>query len=179
MSDRIDLHTADAPWLRPLVDRIRAARAAGNEEEAARLEQYGHSEGSEALSRMLGQILALLDARDQAVARGEEMEPFLVSAAEEGQLVCDFCTASNPAVYYPVTEFIIQAPGGGFLSGDRFYACPRCRELIDADDWKGLRDWIGPAQFGLGHRLLVMGFKQHRAGEPVEFEPGTNPESGR
>uniref|UniRef100_A0AAU2JYM5 Uncharacterized protein n=1 Tax=Streptomyces sp. NBC_00049 TaxID=2903617 RepID=A0AAU2JYM5_9ACTN len=76
-------------------------------------------------------------------------------------------------------EFGIGGDGGAFLSGDRFYACPRCRELIDASDWKGLRNWIGPSSRALGHRMLLVGFKKHRKGEPVEFEPGTNPETSR
>jgi hypothetical protein len=89
---------------------------------------------------------------------------------------CDFCAATGPVVYYEVREFSIAGPGGEFLSGDRFYACPRCRQFVDAGDWKGLRAWIGPSQFGLGHRMLLVGFKQHRkGGEAVEFEPGTTP----
>ncbi|MFJ9719964.1 hypothetical protein ACIRPQ_29230 [Streptomyces sp. NPDC101213] len=179
MSERLDLHTEDAPWAHSLVSRIRAARAAGDEEEADRLIAYGRAEGSEALARLMDQILAMLDARDTATARGEDMAPFSISAAQDGQLVCDFCAATDPVVYYEVREFSIQGPGGAFLSGDRFYACPRCRELVDASDWKGLRAWIGPKQFGLGHRMLVLGFKNNRRGAAVEFEPGTNPEAGR
>ncbi|MFC5267211.1 hypothetical protein ACFPJ1_34280 [Kribbella qitaiheensis] len=72
-----------------------------------------------------------------------------------------------------------MAPGGEFLSGDRFNAYPPCRRFIDASDWKGLRAWIGPTQFGIGHRLLLTGFRQHRKSPAVDFEPGTNPEAGR
>ncbi|MET7816077.1 hypothetical protein ABZT26_35220 [Streptomyces sp. NPDC005395] len=179
MTERLDLDTADAPWAYTLVKRIRAARAEGNTAEADRLVAYGRSEGSDALARLIDQITNALDTRDAAVVNGEEMTPFSVSAADEGQLVCDFCAAVNAVVYYEVTEFSINGPGGSFLSGDRFYACPRCRELVDAGDWKGLRNWIGPEQFGLGHRMLVMGFKQNRKGAAVEYEPGTNPEAGR
>ncbi|WP_432138650.1 hypothetical protein [Streptomyces sp. bgisy154] len=179
MTERIDLDPADAPWLRTRVQRVRAARDAGEEEEAARLEAYGRAEGGDVLSRMFDQIMAGLDERDAALARGQRMAPHRVSAAEEGQLACDFCAALDPVVYFEVTEFGVGGPGGTFLSGDRFYACPRCRELVEADDWKGMRDWIGPKQFNIGTRMLIMGFKQHRKGGAVEFEAGTNPEAGR
>lgn len=155
------------------------ARYADNEAEADRLVAYAQAEGGEVLTRMLEQVLAAVDQRDAAQDRGVPMAPFSVSAAKDGDLICDFCTASEPVVYYPVEEFALHGPGGQFLSGDRFYACTRCRELVDASDWKGLRSWIGPEQFGEGHRRLLVGFKSHRQGDAVEFEPGTNPEIGR
>ncbi|MFD8385216.1 hypothetical protein ACFV2X_42990 [Streptomyces sp. NPDC059679] len=179
MTERIDLDPADAPWLHTLVQRVRSARADGDDEEASRLVEYGRAEGGDALTRLFDQIMASLDERDAAHARGETMPPFAISAAAEGQLECDFCAALNPTVYFEVTEFGVQGPGGTFLSGDRFYACPRCRQLVEADDWKGMREWIGPKRFGLGSRMLVMGFRQHRKGGAVEFEPGTNPEASR
>jgi hypothetical protein len=127
----------------------------------------------------LDQLLAAVDQRGAARERGVRIAPFSMSAAKEGDLICDFCTASEPVAYYPVTEFSLLGAGGQFLSGDRFYACIRCRGLIDASDWKGLRTWIGPEQFGMGHRMLLVGFKSHRRGGAVESEPGTNPEIGR
>ncbi|MER7244638.1 hypothetical protein [Kribbella sp. NPDC000426] len=65
------------------------------------------------------------------------MAPYGVSAAPAGELICDFCAALEPVVYYEVTEFSLMAPGGEWLSGDRFYACPPCRRFIDSGDWRG------------------------------------------
>lgn len=31
----------------------------------------------------------------------------------------------------------------------------------------------------MGHRMLLVGFKKHRRGDAVDFEPGTNPELNR
>lgn len=177
--DRLDLDPADGPWVSTLVRRIYAARTAGNTGEAARLLEYGHAEGGEALSRILDQILDALDRRDTAELAGEPMAPYGISAAPAGELRCDFCAATGPVVYYEVVEFSIAVPGSEYLSGDRFYACPPCRRYVDDSDWKGLRAWIGPEHFGLGHRMLLVGFRQHRKGPAVEFPPGTNPEVNR
>jgi hypothetical protein len=179
VTERIDLDPADAPWVSTLVRRIYAARAAGDTSEAERLLEYGRAEGGETLSRIVDQLLNALDRRDTAKLAGETMTPYDVSAVPDGALICDFCAATGPVVYYEVTEFSIMGPGGEFLSGDRFYACPACRRFVDTSDWKGLRAWIGPAQFGLGHRMLLVGFRQHRKGSAVEFPPGTNPEANR
>ncbi|MEU3502984.1 hypothetical protein ABZ726_20250 [Streptomyces hundungensis] len=179
MTERLDLDPADGPWLATLVQRVHAARTAGDEDEAARLLAYGRAEGGATLAQLADQVLAGLDQRDAARQRGTTMEPFNISAAPEGTLICDFCAGSGPVVYYEVTEFGLSGLGGTWLSGDRFYACPRCRTLVDAEDWKGMRDWIGPKQFNQGTRMIIMGFRQHRRGEAVEFEPGTNPEAGR
>ncbi|MFD3541592.1 hypothetical protein ACFWUQ_19145 [Streptomyces sp. NPDC058662] len=127
-------------------------------------------------------MAGLLDAlaqRDTATLRSVAMAPYAISAAADGDPVCDFCGATGPLAYYEVNEFGITGPGDSYLSGDRFYACPRCRELVDASDWKGLRNWIGPSSSSMGHRMLLVGFKKHRKGDAVEFEPGTNPETNR
>ncbi|WP_328406485.1 hypothetical protein OHS70_38605 (plasmid) [Streptomyces sp. NBC_00390] len=144
MNERLDFDPEDGPWVQTLVSRVYAARQSGDQEEADRLLAYGHAEGGETLSRIVAQLLEGLDARDTATRSGTRMKPQDVSAAAPGQLVCDFCAGLDPVAYYEVTEFGISAPGGSFLSGDRFYACPRCRQLVDAADWKGLRDWDRP-----------------------------------
>ncbi|WP_162688720.1 MULTISPECIES: hypothetical protein [unclassified Streptomyces] len=179
MTERLDLDPSDGPWLYTLVQRIHAARGAGDEDEAARLLAYGRAEGGETLTRLTDQMLDAVEQRDTAHRRGKTMEPLSVSAAPDGALICDFCAGVGPVVYYEVTEFGLGGAGGTWLSGDRFYACPQCRALVDADDWKGLREWIGPKQLTQATRMILMGFRQHRQGEAVEFEPGTNPEAGR
>jgi hypothetical protein len=179
MTERLNFDVSDGPWLQTLIHRIYAAQTAGDQDEAARLHAYGRAEGGEALTLLLDQMLDALAERDTAQQRGTPMEPFNLSAAPEGTLICDFCAGTGPTVYYEVTEFGLSGLGGTWLSGDRFYACARCRTLVDAGDWKGMRDWIGPKQFNQGTRMILMGFRQHRQGEAVEFEPGTNPEAGR
>ncbi|MFD4790556.1 hypothetical protein ACFWN1_26590 [Streptomyces sp. NPDC058459] len=77
---------------------------------------------------------------------------------------------------YAVDEFGVDYPGGTFLSGDRFLACPRCRELVDAGDWKGLRDWIGPNGLDTSSRAMLFGFKAHRRGGAVELAAQAGPE---
>lgn len=178
MADRIDLDATDGPWLKTLVSRVYAARQNNDQAEADRLLEYARAEGGETLYRLAEQLLEGLTSRDAAQREGRRMKPQEMSAAQDA-LVCDFCAALEPVAYYEVTEFSIGGPGAEFLSGDRFYACPRCRELVDAGDWKGMRAWIGPTQFGMGHRMLLVGFKQHRKGDAVVFEPGTNPELNR
>jgi hypothetical protein len=105
------------------------------------------------------------------------MTPYDVGAAADGELICDFCAATGPVVYYEVTEFSIGGAGAEFLSGDRFYASPPCRQFIDASDWKGLRAWIGPEQFGLGHRMLLVGFPAPQ-GSSRRVPAGHQPRSG-
>jgi hypothetical protein len=87
VTERIDLDLADAPWLRTLVQRVRSARADGDDEEAARLVEYGRAEGGDVLNRLFDQIMASLDESDAARARGEVMTPHAIGAAAEGQRV--------------------------------------------------------------------------------------------
>ncbi|MGW7460971.1 hypothetical protein [Streptomyces sp. NPDC054797] len=179
MTQSIDLDPSDGPWLHALVQRIHTARKVGDEGEAARLLAYGRAEGGETLTRLTAQMLDAVQQRDTAHRRGKPMKPFEVSAAPDGVLICDFCAGAAPVVYYEVDEFGLGGAGGTWLSGDRFYACPRCRTLVDADDWKGLREWLGPKRLTEVLRMVLMGFRRHRKGAAVEFEPGTNPEAGR
>jgi hypothetical protein len=51
--------------------------------------------------------------------------------------------------------------------------------MVEAGDWRGLRDWVGPAARADANRLLWMGFRQNRTGPAVFFAPGTDPEQGR
>jgi hypothetical protein len=164
MTDRTDLDPADAPWVSILVRRLAAARTDGDEAEATRLLEYGRAENDGAFAEAIDQAIS------SAATNG---------AGAAGELICDFCAVTGPVVYYEVREFTIAGPGDEFSPGDRFYACPRCRQFIDAGDWKGLRAWIGPNQFSVGQRVLLVGFKEHRKGDAIEFEPGTNPEESR
>ncbi len=57
--------------------------------------------------------------------------------------------------------------------------CLRCHKLVDASDWKGLRDWGRASSQTYGTRLLWTGFRQNRTGPAVYFTSVTDPEQGR
>ncbi len=59
------------------------------------------------------------------------------------------------------------------------YVCGRCLQLIEANDWKGLRDWVGPGAQTEVVRQLWVGFRINRVGPPIFFESGTDPERER
>jgi len=112
VTERIDIDPADGPWVNTLVRRIYAARAAGDTAEADRLVEYGRAEGGEVLSRIVDQLLDALDQRDAAGRDGAAMPAYGISAAAAGVLICDFCAAPDPVVYYEVAEFSVGGPGG-------------------------------------------------------------------
>ncbi|GAA2411103.1 hypothetical protein GCM10010404_81270 [Nonomuraea africana] len=100
--------------------------------------------------------------------------------------VCDFCSADPAVVYFPVEEFEIVHPGliqgMAVVSGDRFYACGPCAELFEAGKLGGLRRRYTSLQQSAPSDSAValwLGAKNHRQGDPVTFQPGTNPEQGR
>ena len=97
---------------------------------------------------------------------------------DDGRLLCDFCGQLDPVVYYECANFQIVGDRSGVIdSGDRFYACDPCRVLIDADDWRGLRNHVGPLAQLEATRVLWAGFHRHRLSEtPVVFPSGVNPE---
>ncbi|GAA2637894.1 hypothetical protein SMC26_23165 [Actinomadura fulvescens] len=134
MTDRIEVDPSDGPWLNSVLQRVFAARRDGDQDEARRLLDYARAEGGAELGRVAELLAAADTARAKAIARGREMEPFGISLAPKGTLLCDFCAAPDPVVYYPVTEFEIAAPGGSWLSGDRFCACAACRRFVDGSD---------------------------------------------
>ncbi|MFK0195867.1 hypothetical protein [Kitasatospora sp. NPDC090308] len=89
---------------------------------------------------------------------------------------CDFCSRPGAVVFFRTVEFALDLGGVEWLSGDRFYACPTCRSLVDAANWPGL---IAYAELGPRGVRVVEGFRDHHAPGAVVFEPGTNPEQGR
>ncbi|MEU4331464.1 hypothetical protein [Nonomuraea dietziae] len=103
-----------------------------------------------------------------------------------GTPLCDFCSAVQAVVYFPVAEFEIVHPdmtgNMAVVSGDRFYACDPCAVLFDAGKLGGLRRRYAELQHGAPSDAAValwLGAKNHRQGGPVTFEPGTNPEKDR
>lgn len=171
--------TSDAAWFHAAMVRIAAARHAGDRQEVDRLLAYIEGEGSPNLRRLAEQAIARAEDVEARQAAGEPLPVYPVGMNLPGQLLCDFCAAPDPVVYFPFNEFSLVSTGGGYLSGDRMYACIRCRHYVDTGDWKGLREWVGPTARGEGVRLLWMGFRQNRTGPAVEIQPGTNPEEDR
>ena len=171
--------TSDAGWFHDLMTRIVAARNAGDKTEVDRLREYGRREGGPSLSQMIDQLLEAADEAQVAARDGRLMAPRSIGAALPGQRICDFCASPHTIAYYPFEEFGLRGPAGTLLSGDRMYVCARCYGLVESADWKGLRDWVGPAARSDGNRLLWMGFRNNRTGPAVFFTPGTDPEEGR
>jgi hypothetical protein len=171
--------TSNAGWFHDLMLRVTAARNAGDTAEVDRLRDYARREGDAGLAQMVDQLLAAADEAAAAARAGRPMARRSIGANPPGQRICDFCASPNTVAYYPFNEFDLQGPTGTLASGDRMYVCPRCYELVKAGDWKGLRDWVGPAAKTYGTRLLWMGFQRNRTGPAVFFTPGTDPEEGR
>ncbi|WP_404870897.1 hypothetical protein ACI1MP_37195 (plasmid) [Kitasatospora griseola] len=84
--------------------------------------------------------------------------------------------APRAVVYFSTAESVLRFDGFDWESGDRFYACPTCRRLVDADDWPGLIAYAGLRSRGV---RVVEGFRDHHTPGAVVFEPGTDPEQGR
>jgi hypothetical protein len=168
---------SDAAWFHDLVLRLKAARDAGDAAEQARLRDYARREGGEHTAQLVDQVLA---AADDAVAmRAGRRQPSPIGANLPGQRLCDFCSSPHTVAYYPFEEFALAGPGGEYLSGDRMYVCVRCHHLVETGDWKGLRDWVGPAAKAYANRLLWIGFRNNRTGPAVFFPPGSDPEAER
>ncbi|GGR00577.1 hypothetical protein [Kitasatospora griseola] len=89
---------------------------------------------------------------------------------------CDFCSRPGAIVYFSTAEFVLRFDDFDWESGDRFYACPTCRTLVDAGDWPGLTAY---AQLGPRGVRVVEAFRDHHVPGAVVFEPGTDPEQGR
>lgn len=87
VTDRPDIDPADGQWVHPLVRRIRAAQADGDDAEVARLLNYGQAEGGEALARFVEQMVEAQTQRDEAVSRGEPVSPYVVGLARAGDPV--------------------------------------------------------------------------------------------
>lgn len=98
--------------------------------------------------------------------------------------VCDFCAAVDPTWTYPCHDFIVDFTIIG-LPGDRkvgaWGACDTCHDLIEADDWDGLREHciatepdharvaaIPQGRFLLDKMfdILWRQFRENRCGEP-------------
>jgi hypothetical protein len=114
-------------------------------------------------------------------AARDEQEPTMPD------LICDFCGNATPVCYFPCKPFQIRADSSvefAFPSGDRFYACPTCRPLVEERRWSELRAHCASADLSQAAApqaplALWAGFAANRQGPAVEFPPGTNPEADR
>ncbi|MBO2461732.1 hypothetical protein [Actinomadura violacea] len=92
---------------------------------------------------------------------------------------CDFCGVAGAVCYFPCEPFTLvsdnpRAPK--FPSGDKFYACPDCRPLVDAGRWNELRARCAQADIlqsipTHGQAALWSGFATNRKGGPIDLEP--------
>ena len=171
--------TSDAGWFHDLVTRIAAARSAGDTTEVQRLREYGRREGGPVLAAMTDQLLSAADEGRAAGGADLGMGGRRIGLNLPGHRVCDFCASPHVVAYYPFAEFELAGPAGLLASGDRMYVCACCHQLVEAADWKGLRDWVGPAARTHGVQVLWTGFRNNRTGPAVFFTPGTDPEQGR
>lgn len=159
---RDPLISSDAAWLHDVFARVAAARNAGDSAEVTRLLDYVTAEGGPHSRELVEQVIKATDA----VKAGQAEVNIGLGG---GELLCDFCTAATVVAYYPMQEFSLVAAGGEWRSGDRMYACARCRELVDAGDWAALRRWVGPGARTWGVKLLWMGFRTNRTGGPIQI----------
>lgn len=69
--------------------------------------------------------------------------------------VCDFCSGIDPPWAYRVADFDALRSEDGktvYSSVADWAACDRCADLIDAEDWDGLHEWVVSGAT-LGERL--------------------------
>ncbi|MCZ7478822.1 hypothetical protein [Micromonospora sp. WMMC273] len=170
--------TSTAAWFHELTNRVAAAHRADDTAEVNRLLDYAEREGGahwrERLEHLLTTTTLIKERRAAGLPGGAHS-----IGHNGGVLVCDFCGGEPVIAYYPFTPFQLAVLDAQMDSGDRWYVCGRCRELHDAGDWKGLRDWVGPAARQEPVRLIWHGFRTHRTGDAVPVAPGSNPEAGR
>jgi len=121
----------------------------------------------------VGLLDNVLDAAaGRAAIRGARIDP------DRGP-ICDFCGANPDRVVavYTLTPFTIVAddPRDGspvaLSSGRRLYACALCQGLIDAGDWDGLADWVGPLATAPHTRTQWAMFREHRIGPAAPHTP--------
>jgi hypothetical protein len=65
-------------------------------------------------------------------------------------------------------------------AGSKWWVCARCRDLVDAGQWRALRQWVGPISNNPPIMMMWLGFKQNRTGPfvPLDADPPP-PEEGR
>lgn len=168
MTDPTD--TSPAAWFHAVTARVAAAHHGGDTAEVARLLDYIEAEGDPDWRARVEHILSVsVDVTHRRKA-GLPGGQYPMGNTVTGQLICDFCGAAPVVAYYPFTPFDLAAVFATFDSGDKMHVCARCRQLVDADDWKGLKAWVGPAARTEPVRMLWWGFRQNRTGDAVEVD---------
>lgn len=154
--------TSNAAWLGEVFAEVGEARRAGPQqlERVLARVQAQHPGWRARIEHALGLV--------ERVESGEGGR-FNLGFGEPGGHICDWCMADEVTCYYPFTPFELVTDVS-FQSGDRFYTCATCREFIEADDWKGLTDWVGSTARFPETRVLWWGFRSNRAGPPVAIE---------
>ena len=98
-----------------------------------------------------------------------------MGAADPGRRLCDFCGDPDPTCYFPATEFHLHTDTATVPSGDKFYACAVCEPLVEAADWKALREHCGAGSREIPVRMLWAGFARNRTGPAVPVDTAGNP----
>jgi hypothetical protein len=161
--------------------QLAEARKAGDEAEALRIVERVRREGTRSQVRVFEQSLSTIDDIAFREAIGQPPGTYSLGAAVSGERLCDFCGDPGPACFFPVDEFHVTATDPDsrrtvtFPSGDRFYACATCAPMIEAADWKALREYCGPGVQQASIRVLWAGFARNRSGPPVPVDAAGDP----
>ncbi|MFI5621428.1 hypothetical protein [Streptomyces sp. NPDC051567] len=92
---------------------------------------------------------------------------------------CDFCGRQGAIAFYDTTEFFVPTKAYDWASGNRFYACPTCRTLVDALDRNGLATYAELGPHGIHGIQVITAFRDHHTPGATTFTPGTHPEHHR
>lgn len=168
---------SNAAWLHDVMQHAAAANRAGDRDEVERIRAHVLAQGG-------AQLLNIVDEafRGAALAQGLTLMQapgvtIPMGAALPGYKLCDFCSSTEVVAYFPFERFTMADPAGtavNFDSGDRWYVCERCRKCVEADDWKAIRDWVGPGW--QASRQLWFGFRANRTGPAVAYSPDEAPD---
>lgn len=122
-----------------------------------------------------------------AAARVEAGGLGLIEMGEDhppGGWPCDFCAEPDTGLFFPFESFSLDEvlPNGArhvMPSGDRWHVCQRCHDWVEANNWRAIRAWVGPAATAGNTQMLWNGFRINRTGPAIAFTPGTDPAAAR
>jgi hypothetical protein len=169
-------NVSNAAWLHEVMQQAAQASRAGDGDEVERIRAHVLTQGGPQLLNIVDEAF-----RGAALAQGLSLMQapgvtIPLGAALPGYKLCDFCSSTEVVAYFPFERFTVADPAGmavNFDSGDRWYVCARCRRDVEANDWKAIRDWVGPA--GQANRQLWLGFRVNRTGPAVPYHPDDAP----
>lgn len=156
--------TSNAAWMHTILIEVAEAYRAGRTGDLARVLDRAEQQGP-GWKRRIENVLGRLD--EMKAGKGGN---YNLGFGEPGGASCDWCLADETVCYYPFTAFVIEAYANHH-TGDRFYTCAKCRDFIEADDWRGLAAWVGPTARDEMTRILWWGFRCNRTTDgPVAWD---------